>query len=329
MEPVRWGLLSTANINRKVIPAIWASKYATLTGVASRDSAKAEKYASQWNIPHWFGSYEAMLASDHIDAIYIALPNHLHAEWTIKALQAGKHILCEKPFALTLDEVDAMIRASQESNRVLAEAFMYRHHPQTKIVGEWCHSGRMGEIKQFYGLFNFRLEAKDNIRLVPEYGGGSLWDIGIYPMSFAQFVYRSLPEVVYGMQAVGPSGVDDSFCGLMSYSGGGMAQISSSFRSPYHTHVEIMGTEGRLLLTRPFTSLDHHRQMIFYPHDGDPVEIPVPEVELYSGEIEDMNHAILDGSPNYLTLEETRNHVRTLIALYTSARLGQNVRIEN
>jgi D-xylose 1-dehydrogenase (NADP+, D-xylono-1,5-lactone-forming) len=327
MDTICWGLLSTANINRRLIPAIWASPHGTLTGVASRDKAKAEEYARQWEIPHAFGSYEEMLNSDHIDAIYISLPNHLHAEWTIKSLKAGKHVLCEKPFALTLDEVDTMIQASQDSQRILAEAFMYRHHPQTKIAGEWIHNGRLGEIILVRGVFNFKLEEEGNVRLVSEYGGGCLWDVGVYPLSFAQFVYGSLPEVVNGFQWLGDTGIDETFIGQMTYSGGGMAQISSSFRSPFHIHAEVIGTKGRLLLTRPFTGMEEDRHMWFYPLDGNPVDIPVPEVELYSGEVEDMNNAILNGTAPYITLDETRNHVRTVIALYESAQSGKSVEV--
>ncbi len=144
---VRWGLLSTAHINRRLIPAIRASKRGELVAVASRSLSKAEDYAANWNIPVAFGSYQDMLDSGQIDVVYISLPNHLHAEWSIRALQAGVHVLCEKPFAITLEQVDQMIETSRQTEKVLAEAFMYRHHPQTKIVGEWVRSGRLGEIR--------------------------------------------------------------------------------------------------------------------------------------------------------------------------------------
>ncbi|NTV37777.1 MAG: Gfo/Idh/MocA family oxidoreductase [Anaerolineales bacterium] len=145
MNKVRWGILSTARINRRLIPAIRASRRGVVVAVASRDEARSKAYAAEWEIPQYFGSYEAMLDSGEIDAVYIGLPNHLHAEWTIKAMQAGLHVLCEKPFATSLQEVDAMIAASQQTGRVLAEAFMYIHHPQTKIVREWVRSGKLGE----------------------------------------------------------------------------------------------------------------------------------------------------------------------------------------
>ena len=326
MSKIRWGLLSTANINRRVIPAIRESVRGELVAVASRSQASAQAYADQWAISHAFGSYEAMLASDAVDAVYIGLPNHLHAEWSIKAMQHGKHVLCEKPFALSLAEVDEMTAVSHQTNRVLTEAFMYRHHPQTKIVGELVRNGRLGRVTVVRGVFNFAFNTRDNIRLVPEMGGGCLWDVGVYPLSFAQYVMGGPPQQVFGSQWLGESGVDEVFSGQMVYANGAMAQISASFCTPFRTEVEILGMEGRLVLNRPFTGHnDGDRKLMFYPKAGEPEEIEVPEVELYLGEVEDLHTAVLDNKPQYLTLEETRNHVKTVLGLYESARSGQVV----
>lgn len=319
MKKVRWGLLSTANINRRVIPAIQQSKRGELTAVASRSAEPAQAYAQEWGIPQAFGSYEAMLNSDEIDVVYIALPNHLHADWTIKALQAGKHVLCEKPFALTLAEVDKMTAVAQETGFVLAEAFMYRHHPQMKLAGEMVRHGRLGEITLVRATFNFQMGSRKNIRLVPEYGGGSLWDVGIYPVSFAQYIMGGLPESVHASQWLGESGVDEFFAAQMQYAGGRVAQISSSFMTPFHNWAEIIGTHGRLTMSRPFTNVEES-DMIFYPADGEPEFVDFPQEYLYVGEVNDMHTAILDGRDSYLTLAETRNHVQTLLALYESAQ---------
>jgi predicted dehydrogenase len=329
---VRWGLLSTANINRSVIPAIRQSKRGELAAVASRTLDKAQKYAKEWEIPNAFGSYQEMLTSGEVDAVYIALPNHLHAEWSIKSMQAGVHVLCEKPFAITLTEVDAMIAASHETGKNLAEAFMYRHHPQTKIVGDLVHKGKVGKITVVRGIFNFamtdeRRQAPD-VRLVPEWGGGSLWDVGVYPLSYAQYIMGSAPEWVFGTQWIGDSGVDEIFCGQMGYPDGRIAQISCAFCAPFHTHVEIIGTEGRLELNRPFVGLETGRSLTFYDNNGKAEEIPVSQEYLYLGEIENMQAAILDGAPNYLSLSETRNHVKTVLALYESAKSGKVVNLK-
>ncbi|HLA98932.1 MAG TPA: Gfo/Idh/MocA family oxidoreductase [Anaerolineales bacterium] len=327
-KKVRWGLLSTANINQRLIPAIRASKRGELVAVASRSKATAHAYASKWEIPQAFGDYAQMLASGAVDAVYISLPNHLHAEWSIRALRAGVHVLCEKPMALSLEEIDLMIKASQESGCVLAEAFMYRHHPQTKIAGQWAHSGKLGDLCLFRGVFNFSLKSKDNVRLAPEYGGGCLWDVGVYPLSFAQYIYGEAPTRVAGTQWLGDTGVDETFAGLLEYPRNHMAQIASSFRSPWYTHAEIVGTKGRLTLNRPFVAMDTNRSMVFYPEQGDPLEIQVPEKELYLGEVEDMHAAILDGVPSYISLAETRDHIRTVLGLYESARTGDYVKLD-
>jgi xylose dehydrogenase (NAD/NADP) len=327
VNSVRWGLLSTANINRRVIPAVRASRRGQLAAVASRSQAAADAYALEWEIPLAFSSYEALLASDSVDAVYISLPNHLHAEWTIKALEAGKHVLCEKPFAITLEEVDRMIASAKATDRVLAEAFMYRHHPQTKIAGEMVRSGHLGQVTVVNGVFNFKLEDRDNVRLVQDWGGGSLWDVGVYPVSFAQYIMGGTPTLVTGSQQVGPSGVDELFAGLLHYTEERMAVFSCSFATPVYTSFEITGTEGRLTLNRPFVGMVDEGEVIFYPAKGDSQRITIPEKELYLSEIEDMHSAILDGEPSYLTLEESRNHVRTVLALYESARTAKTVKL--
>ena len=329
MSVVRWGLLSTANINRRLIPAIRASAQGELVAVASRRQADADAYAAEWGIPQAFGSYAALLASSAVDALYIGLPNHLHAEWTVRALEHGLHVLCEKPFAVSLSEVDRMLDAARDSGRVLAEAFMYRHHPQTKIAGDWVRGGRLGEISVMRGVFNFAMGNRDNIRLVPEWGGGSLWDVGVYPLSLAQYFMGGPPLWVHGDQWVGPSGVDESFIGALHYGNGAMAQISSAFRTPWYTHFDVMGTEGRLVMTRPFTGTEgEERRLTFVGVDDAALELAVPEQELYAGEVEDMNDAILTGRPPYIGLNETRDHVRTVLALYESARRGERVFVE-
>ena len=328
MSKIRWGLLSTANINRRLIPAIRASAGGELVAVASRSHDSARAYADKWEIPQAFGSYEAMLRSGEVDAVYISLPNHLHAEWSIKAMQQGVHVLCEKPFALTLAEVDEMTAVSQQTGCVLAEAFMYRHHPQTKLVGELVRNGRLGRITLVRGTFNFTFNTRENIRLNPEMGGGCLWDVGVYPLSLAQVIMGGPPQQVVGNQWLGESGVDEVFSGQMLYANGAMAQISSSFCTPWHTFAEIIGTEGRVTLNRPFVGLnDGQRLMMFYPKDGEPEAIDVPEKELYLGEVEDMHAAILDGRSPYLTLTETRDHVKTVLALYQSAQSSRVVNL--
>ena len=326
MNKVRWGLLSTANINKRLIPPIRASERGELVAVASRTLETAGAYAAKWGIPRSFGSYEALLASGEVDAVYIGLPNHLHAEWTVRALEAGIHVLCEKPFALSLAEVDRMTAAARANGRVLAEAFMYRHHPQTKAAGDFIRAGRLGRVSLIRGTFTFFMTDRTNVRMIPEWGGGCLWDVGVYPLSFAQYVMGGPPEWVFGDQWIGPSGVDDAFTGTLHYPGGAMAQISSAFNVPWYTHVDILGEKGRLVLNRPFTGLVAGQRHLTFIDAGDNAEeLAVEEMELYAGEVEDMHDAILEGKRPYLGLDETRHHVRTVLALYESARRGERV----
>ena len=338
MDIVRWGLLSTAKINRALIPAIRESKRGELVAVASRTLENAQKYARDWKIPQAYGSYEEMLSSGEVDAIYIGLPNHLHAEWTIKALKAGVNVLCEKPFATSLEAVDAVIKAREKSGLVVAEAFMYLHHPQTRIVGEWVQDGKLGEITTITGAFNYRMGEEGrkpnalNVRLVPEYGGGCLWDVGIYPLSYTLFLMGRAPDWVFGCQVLGPTGVDEGFAGQMGFQTAGgrevLVQITSSFNSPLHTFMKISGSKGRLYISRPFANLDRNPEVVFTNSKDQSRKIRVPKQSLYQGEVEDLEAAILDGKRTLISLDETRNHVLTALALYKSARTGQVVKLE-
>jgi predicted dehydrogenase len=334
MNVIRWGLLSTANINRALIPPIRESKRSQLVAIASRSDESARNYAEQWMIPRSFGSYQGMLDSGEVDAVYIGLPNHLHAEWTIKALEAGINVLCEKPFTTTVEDVDSIIKARDRSEAVVMEAFMYRHHPQTRIVKDWVMQGKLGKITLIRGAFDFLMGEKGrspgsyNVRMIPEFGGGCLWDVGIYPLSYTQFLMDGPPAWVYGSQRLGPSGIDEVFAGQMGFKVEDrevLAQISSSFNTPSHTFMEIIGTMGRLYITRPFTNMNRKPEVIFTNHKNRVRKIRVPKKSLYLGEVEDMEAAILDNKPPLISLEESRNHIKTAIALYQSASSGEMV----
>lgn len=343
MKTIRWGLLSTANINRRLIPAIRGAKRGQLVAVASRDADKARAYAAEWNIPVSFGSYESMLSSDQVDAVYISLPNSLHAEWAVRALEAGKHVLCEKPFATKVEDVDRMIDAANRTGYVLAEGFMYRHHEQTRLVGDWVRSGRLGEVILVRSAFSFWMNNREgNVRLVSGLDGGALWDVGIYPISFSQYVFGGPPQWVSGQQRLGPTGVDESFSGQLVYGTtiagtatdmGGVATTSAlitcSFQTPFFANVEVHGTQGRIELTRPYVGIDsRERRITFYPIDGKPQKLKVKSINPYQGEVEDMHAVILDGKTPEISLQESRDHVRTAVALYAAAKSGQSVRLE-
>jgi hypothetical protein len=188
MPRLRWGLLSTARINRAVIPAIRGSARSELTAVASRTLDRAREYAAEWRIPRAIGSYEALVDDPDVDVLYIPLPNHLHVEWTVKALEAGKHVLCEKPLALSVEDVDRIAGACRRTGKAAAEAFMYRHHPLTAAAQAFAAGGRLGAINSYRGAFTFLLTREGDVRLDPAMGGGSLWDVGCYPVSYANLI---------------------------------------------------------------------------------------------------------------------------------------------
>jgi predicted dehydrogenase len=321
---LNWGLVSTARINRALITPLRASPRNRLAAVASRDLEHGRAYAAEWGIPRAFGSYEAMLADPDVDVVYISLPNSLHAEWAIKAMQAGKHVLCEKPLAVTLEEVDAMTAAARSTGRVLAEAFMYRHHPQTLKVKELIDTGAIGRLQVVRGGFTFPLTDPANVRLAPELGGGSIWDIGCYPISFTRTVAGAAPAEVFGWQEVGESGVDVVFAGQMRFPNGVLGQFDCGFRSPERMLMEFLGSEGALSLTNSFKP-GINAGINLLRNDGTSEVIVVPGQELYIGEVEDMYDAIVHGQPTRVTLADSRVNVATILALLQSAREGQPV----
>jgi len=322
---LNWGLLSTARINRALIKPLNASKRTRLLAVASRSLDSAQAYAREHKIPRAHGSYEDLLADPEIDVIYNSLPNHLHAEWTIKALRAGKHVLCEKPLALTLYEVDAMISASKETGKVLAEAFMYRHHAQTLKVKEIVDSGELGKIQLIKGAFSFSLTREGNYRFYKEMGGGSIWDVGCYPISFARMVVGEEPLEVFGWQVTGQGGSDDSFFGQMKFRDEIYAQFDSSFKFPFRTYIEIIGTQGVLYIPFPFKP--EIKNEIVLTRDGKEQKIRVKGQELYLGEVEDMCDAVLNNQLPGVSLEDSRGNVKTILAFLESAETGKAVKM--
>ena len=324
---LNWGLLSTARINRALIPPLQVSKRNHLLAVASRSQETADAYAKEKKIPRAYGSYEALLADPEIDVIYNPLPNHLHAEWTIKAVEAGKHVLCEKPLALTVAEVDAIHATAHKHGRVVAEAFMYRHHPQTLKVQELVKDGSIGSLKLIRGSFSFILSREEDIRLLdPAMGGGSIWDVGCYPISYARTVVGENPLEVFGWQVTGKTGIDETFVGQMRFAGDVHAQFDSSFVIPDHSFMEIVGSEGTLSIPAPFKPGVTER--IFLTRDEKTETIKVKGQELYLGEVEDMADAILLGKDSLVSLHDSRANVAVINGLLESARVGKSVKLD-
>jgi xylose dehydrogenase (NAD/NADP) len=318
---LNWGLLSTAKINRALIKPLRASKRTRLLAVASRSISSAEAYAREWNIPRAHGSYEALLNDPEIDVIYNSLPNHLHAEWTIKALRAGKHVLCEKPFALTLADVDAMNQAAHETGKIAAEAFMYRHHAQTLKVKEIVDSGKLGKLQLIKGAFTFTLTREGNFRWMEEMGGGSIWDVGCYPISYARMIVGAEPVEVFGWQVTGQGGGDESFIGQMRFENGIHMQFDCGFKSPSRSFIEIVGSEATLNIPNPFKP--NLKNKIFINREDKIQTIDMAGEELYLGEVDDMCDAILYHKPARIPADDSRGNIATILALIKSAENGK------
>jgi xylose dehydrogenase (NAD/NADP) len=316
-KPLRWGLLSTAKINHALIPAIRESKRNLLVAVASRSQDQAEAYAREWGIPRAYGGYQALLADTEIDVIYNPLPNHLHAEWSINALRAGKHVLCEKPLALSVSEVDRMAAAADETGRVLAEAFMYRHHPQTLKAKELVESGTLGDLRTLRGSFTFTLAREGDYRWEAAMGGGSLWDVGCYPVNFIRYLMGTEPVEVFGWQVLGAGGCDETFIGGMRFPGDVLAQFDCGFRSPFRTELEIVGSRGSLTIPQSFKP--GKKGKLLFKQDDRVSTVHTSSQGLYHGEVEDMADAILAKKPPRVSLADSRGNIAVIQALLASA----------
>lgn len=326
---VRWGLISTAAINRALIPAIRASNRSELVAVASRDAQRAAEYAGEWSIRDSYGGYEDLLAAPDVDVVYISLPNSLHAEWTIRAAEAGKHILCEKPLALTVSDVDHMVEAARRNNVVLFEGFMYRHHPQTLQLQELIRDGAVGDVRLVRATFAFYLDRPGDVRFDPDLGGGSLWDVGCYPVSFAQAVMGAAPREVFGWQRIGDTGVDFTFGGQMRYGDGRLALFDSSLETSFRAWAEVAGSEGILWLDHPWKPSREGPAAIRLIRDEGSQTLDIKDVDPYVCEVQAMENCVLDGADPILTLTASREIVASLTALYESARSGEPVSISS
>ena len=321
MTTLRWGILGPGRIAPRLVRAVAGCARAEMAGVASRDDARAAAFAADHGIPRSFGSYGGLLDSPEIDVVYISLPNHLHAPWTIRALEAGKHVLCEKPLALSVAEVDAIAAAADRAGRIAVEAFMYLHHPQILRAVELARSGALGRLELVSGSFSFFLDHPDDPRIDPAAGGGSLWDVGCYPVSLARRIAGEDPDAVAGFARFDERGVDRTFVGTLHFPSGLLAQFDSGFASPARERVEIVGSEATLELDAPFLpEPDGPAPSLTMRRDGEATAIEVTTVDQYRAEVEDLTAAILDGTPPRVDLPFSRGGIATLVELDRSAR---------
>jgi predicted dehydrogenase len=318
---VKWGIISTADINRKVIPGAHASPKVELVAVASRDEARAAEYAKTWEIERSYGSYDALLADPEIEAVYISLPNTMHCDWSIKALEAGKHVLCEKPLSRHVDEVEAAFDAADRTGFLLSEAFMYRHNPQTKRAKELVDGGAIGELRLIRSTFSYSLYDADNIRLRTEVEGGSLMDVGCYTVSGSR-LFGGEPEKAYGEAWFGPSGTDWVFGGTLRFPGDVIALFDCGTALPDRDELEAIGSEGSLVLDDPWHC---NAPVIELRRDGKTERIELEPVDSYRLELENLSDVIRGEGELLLGRADAVGQARALEALHESATNGTPV----
>ena len=320
---LRWGLLSTARINDSVLAGFSATAAGEAVAVASRDSARSRAYARERGIPRAHGSYEALLLDPDVDAVYVSLPNGLHIPWTLRALEAGKHVLCEKPLSRRAAEAQEAFRLARANQRVLMEAFMYRHHPQTARVAELVAGGAIGRLRLLRASFSFPLHDPADVRYAAELDGGALMDVGCYCVSAARMLAGE-PERVYGTQVLTGGGVDEVFTGTLHCAGGVIAQIDAGFALAARGELEVVGDEASLFIADPW----HCRAPgIELRRDGEVEHIPVEPVNSYARQAENMASAVAGLADPLVSEAESVGQARTIEALYASADSGEPVTI--
>ncbi len=319
-EKVRWGILSTAKIAvTKVVPAMQLSPWCEITAIASRDLAKAKQVASELHIPNAYGSYEELLADPAVEVVYIPLPNHLHVPWTIKAAEAGKHVLCEKPIALNATEARALIEVRDRTGVRIQEAFMVRTHPQWLATRNLIRTGRIGSLRSISGFFSYFNADPENIRNKPELGGGALLDIGCYPITISRFIFETEPRRVLGLIERDPVfGTDALTTAVLDFPQGHSTFTCSTRLAPYQ-RMMFFGTEGQIEVLIPFNAPNDRPTQILL--NGETIEFPICDQYEIQGSL--FSQALLENREQEIPIEDAINNMAVIDAVFRSAATGQ------
>ena len=321
---MRLGLLSTANINRAILAGAAKTDRVDVVAVGSRDAERAEAYAAEHGLATAHSSYQALLADPDVEAVYISLPNGMHHEWTMQALAAGKHVLCEKPFTRHPGEAEEAFDAADAAGLVLAEAFMYRHHPQTAAVARLVADGAVGRLCAVKATFTFPLHDLSDVRALPELDGGALMDVGCYCVSGIRLLAGE-PEHVRGEQVTGTTGIDMAFHGTLRCADDVVGQFEASFRSPQRQSLEAVGETGVLVVEAPWR-LDWGGS-VTVRRDGETEVVEVEGADSYTRELENLADAIEGGAPALLGRADAVGQARVIDALYRSAASGTRIAV--
>lgn len=329
MQPVNWGVISTALIGtEKVIPAMQRSRHCRIQAIASRDPARAKEWAKTLGIPKAYGSYEELLADPEIEAVYNPLPNHLHVPWSIKAAEAGKHVLCEKPIALDAEEAQQLVAARDRTGKLITEAFMVRGHPQWRRVRELVRAGKIGELKAIQGFFSYFLTDPKNVRNIADIGGGGLLDIGCYPIVTSRYLFGAEPTRVIGLVERDPvMKIDRLASAILDYPRG-QASFACSTQLVAYQRMQIFGTRGRIEVEIPFNAPPDKPCRIFVDDgsglgDVSAKEETFPVCDQYAIQGDLFSEALRTGKPVEFPLEDAVKNMRVIDAIFRSAETGR------
>lgn len=332
MKKIRWGIIGTAGIaKRSVIPGIQLSETGEVVAIASRTLGRAQRTAEELNIPVAYGSYEELLEDPTIDSVYIPLPNHLHKEWTIRAAQAGKHVLCEKPIGLNASEAKEMVEVCKKANVVLAEAFMYRYHPRYKMVADVIQSGEIGELRGIHAAFTFNnADDHGNVRYRKEWGGGSLYDVGVYPISIARLLLEQEPlaATVHALFSESHDDVDMMASGILEFNHGVALTFDCGMWAAGRNTLEVLGTKGRIEVPSAFVIQQNEEDNFFVITNEGRREIEVPKLNQYALQADAFGRRLLSGEPLPYPANDAVLNMKVLDACLTSAREKRRVEVK-
>ena len=330
-KPVQWGLLSTARINRHIIAAANDSDQFDVVAVGSRTQESADRYAQEKGIASAHGSYDALLADPAVEAVYISLPNGMHTDWTIRALEAGKHVLCEKPFSRHPLDVERAFDLSERAGLVLSEGFMWRHNPQADAIVNLVRDGVVGPLRMIRASFSFQLAAvhgPDDARFDPLLDGGSLMDVGCYCLSGMRLIAGE-PVRVTATQYVGPTGVDLAFSGTAEFEGGVLGHFDCGFVLPLRHEIEVVGEDGSLFVADPWHIKEPGIEIRRMTPSREPISemLHMPAVDSYRLQMENVSGAIRGTADLRLGRADARGQARAIAALYESAERGMTIEV--
>ncbi|MBN2556890.1 MAG: Gfo/Idh/MocA family oxidoreductase [Anaerolineales bacterium] len=323
MTKVQWGILGTAKIIKKIIPAFQRSALGEVIAIASRSEEKARNAAETYGLPQYFSSYKALLADPCVDAIYIPLPNHLHLPWSLKAIQAGKHVLCEKPVGLNTEEAELLLTTARANPGLkVMEAFMYRFHPQWKLARQWVDEGKIGDLCSVHTFISYYKDDPDNIRNVAAYGGGGMMDIGCYAISFARFLFNCEPWRVFAAADLDPHfSVDRMAAGVMEF-GRGLATFTIGTQMVRFQRVQILGSTGRIELEIPVNAPADEPCRLNLQNDVQVESHTVEICDQYTIQCDLFSRAVLEDTPVPTPLEDAVANMRVIDRMKLSMKAG-------